>query len=328
VISPLLANVALHGLEDALGVTHDKRGQITGARAVVRYADDSVVFCESKDDAEQVLVILKDWLAARGLSLSEDKTRIVHLTEGFDFLGFTVRHYVDRTTATGYKLRITPSKKAISSIKEKLREAWRRLQGAPVPAVVARLTPLIRGWANYHRVNVASKTFSTLDNWMFRREVRYAKRRHPNKPWHWLRSRYWGPLNKERADTWVFGDKHTGYHLLKFSWVKIERHVLVKGTASADDPRLGDYWRQRQAAKATNLSPGRQKMAKKQDHLCPVCGESLFNDEETQAHHREPQVSGGTDSYNNLTLVHLYCHQQVHQEQPEPTRKWLRRWLA
>jgi len=107
VASPLLANIALHGMEEALGVTYDYRGQLIGKRAVVRYADDFVCFCETREDAEQVQKILVEWLKERGLTLSEDKTRIVHLTEGFDFLGFNIRHYpAPQTSRTGWKLLI------------------------------------------------------------------------------------------------------------------------------------------------------------------------------------------------------------------------------
>jgi len=107
VISPLLANIALHGMENAIGVKHNSRGEIIGKRAVVRYADDFVCFCETKEDAEQVQQILTEWLKERGLTLSEEKTRIVHLTEGFDFLGFHVRHYpAPLTSRTGWKLLI------------------------------------------------------------------------------------------------------------------------------------------------------------------------------------------------------------------------------
>jgi RNA-directed DNA polymerase len=108
VISPLLLNIALHGMEEALGVKYSNRGQSIGKRMVVRYADDFVVFCETKEDAEKVKdEILPTWLAARGLSMSSEKTRIVHVTEGFDFLGFNIKHYrVPRTTRTGF---ITPA---------------------------------------------------------------------------------------------------------------------------------------------------------------------------------------------------------------------------
>ncbi len=323
VVSPLLANIALHGMEDALDVTYGTRGEICGKRAVVRYADDFCVFCESKGEAETVVGILERWLALRGLTLSKEKTRIVHLTEGFNFLGYHVKHYKVSTTATGYKLLITPSKDAVAHVRAKLRDEWKHLRGANALAVIKKLNPIIRGWANYHRVVVASRTFQILDEWMFRREVHHVKRTHPTKSRDWTRERYGGRLNKERADNWVFGDKRSGAYLLKFRWFKIERHALVKGTASPDDTRLKDYWITRNAAKAKDLTPSRQKIAKNQNHRCPICGESLFNEEETQLHHREPRMAGGQDRYGNFALVHLYCHQQIHQGQqaPDPRRK-------
>jgi len=93
VISPLLANIALHGMEEAIGVKYNCRGEIRGKRAIVRYADDFVCFCETEEDAKQVQQILRGWLKERGLTFSEEKTRIVHLREGFDFLSFNIRHY-------------------------------------------------------------------------------------------------------------------------------------------------------------------------------------------------------------------------------------------
>ncbi len=101
-------------------------------------------------------------------------------------------------------------------MRAKLRDEWRRLRGANALAVIKKLNPIIRGWANYHRVVVASRTFQSLDEWMFRREVCYVSRTHPTKSRNWTRERYWGRLNKERADNWVFGDKRSGAYLLKF----------------------------------------------------------------------------------------------------------------
>jgi RNA-directed DNA polymerase len=166
VISPLLANIALHRMEEALGVKYDKRGQLISKRAVVRYADDFVIFCET-----------------RGLTLSAEKTRVVHLSEGFDFLGFNIRHYKTTLTKTGWKLLIKPSKKSVQKPREKLREEWRTLLGSTnVQGILKRLNPIIRGWANYFRAAVASHTFNSLDHWMWQRQVRYTKRKHPNKP--------------------------------------------------------------------------------------------------------------------------------------------------
>lgn len=312
IISPLLANIALHGMEDALGIKHNCPGEIISKRAIVRYADDLVVFVETKEDAETTKTTLNKWLGKKGLELSEDKTRIVHLKEGFDFLGFNIKQYATTNTQTGWKLLTTPSKESILSLRKKLRQEWLNLKGQSIQRVIEKLNPIIRGWANYFRTGVSSECFRTLDNWMFRRECRYAKRIHPHKNKKWRTSRYWGKLNLERQDNWVFGNKDTGDFLLKFSWFKIERHTLVRGKASTDDPSLKSYWEDREKKKIKILIPSYQKIAKKQGCKCPKCGQSLFNGEKTHKHHIIPKSEGGKDTYSNLQLVHLLCHQQIH----------------
>ena len=216
--------------EDALGVKFNRQGQIAGKRAVVRYADDFVVFCESKEDAEKVKdEVLPKWLTERGLALSSEKTRIVNLTEGFDFLGFNVRHYGSRTTTTGRKLLIKPSKKSVTNKRKELREIWLKMKGQKVSNLLYVLNPIIRGWANYYRSVVSSEVFKKMDRWMYYRAVRYTSYAHPNKSAAWKKQKYWGKLDTGRNDNWVFGDKQTGRCLLKFDWTKIVRHPLILG---------------------------------------------------------------------------------------------------
>lgn len=312
VISPLLLNIALHRMEDALGVKYRARGTLRGPRAVIRYADDFVVFCESQEDAERSVEILKEWLQPRGLKLSEEKTRIVHLDDGFDFLGFTIRLYRAPQTRTGRKLRITPSRKSEKAIREKLKEEWRQGQRTSLRALLRKLNPIIRGWANYFRVGVSSRSFSRLDQWMFRREIRFSKHRHSAKSWKWLTAKYWGRFRKDRNGHWVFGDKRTGAYLWKFAWHQIQRHVGVQGRASPDDPSLKAYWEKRRLAKIRVLNPSEQKLAGRQGGRCPICDESLFNGEEVQRHHRQAKSKGGESRYRNLQLVHRVCHEQHH----------------
>lgn len=312
IVSPLLANIALHGIEEALGVKYNYRNALTGKRAVVRYADDFCVFCETKEDAEESVKILNEWLEKKGLSLSREKTRIIHLKEGFDFLGFNIRHYAVTNSKTGWKLLIKPSKKSVQAIRDKLRQNWLNLRSQNVKVIVDKLNPIIRGWGNYFRIGVSSEAFSGLDKWMFHRQERYAKRMHPKKSDRWRRKRYFGRLNLERNDYWVFGDKHTGTYLTKFSWIKIERHTLIKGKSSVDDPNLREYWKKREKGKAEELTSSYQKIAKKQGFVCTLCGETLFNGEEIHKHHITPRQHGGQDTYSNLRLVHLFCHQQIH----------------
>ena len=170
----------------------------------------------------------------------------------------------------------------------------------------------MRGWAKYFRTAVAKEIFSNLDRWMLYKADPNTTCMHPNKPNNRRHRKYWGRFHRDRLDPWVFGDKQTGGYLLKFSWFPIERHVLVKGRASPDDPRLVDYWAKRQAAKAKDLTFSKQKLAKRQKGRCPECGESLLNGEELQVHHLLARSLGGKNSYSNLALVHLLCHQRIH----------------
>ena len=209
------------------------------------------------------------------------------------------------------KLLIRPSRKSVVSIREKLREAWRDLSGQSLTAVLWRLNPIIRGWANYFRVGVSSETFGKLDEWMHLRAKLYARRTHPRKPGYWLAKRYWGRLNPARNDHWVFGDKGTGRFLLKFRWSKIERHILVRGTASPDDPALGEYWWARRKVNVRHLTEGDVKLAERQDWVCPVCGGHLINGEPLERHHMIPRCEGGSEMPRNRVLVHIYCHQQL-----------------
>jgi RNA-directed DNA polymerase len=251
-------------------------------------------------------------LRERGLALSEEKTRIVHLTEGFNFLGFTIRHYAAPASKHGYKLLITPSKESASKKRKELRDLWRHMRHWDVVRLCQRLNPVIRGWANYFRTVVASRTFAKMEKWMLHRQVRYVNRLHPRKTCAWRRRRYWGRLNKDHKDHWVFGDKKTGQHLVKFSWFRIRRHVLVRGRSSPDDPSLREYWWSRQKVNARYLSADDLELAIAQDWVCRLCGMDLINGEELHRHHRTPKGRGGTEAKENRELVHLFCHQQIH----------------
>jgi RNA-directed DNA polymerase len=241
---------------------------------------------------------------------------VVHLTEGFDFLGFNVRHYPAPTTSrTGYTLLIKPSKASVRRIQTELRQKWRCLVGQPIGTVIKTLNPIIRGQANYFRTQVASETFASLDNWMFLRQFRWARRTHSTKPWGWRRSRYWGRLT-QRKDQWVFGDKHTGAFLWKYSWFPIERHVLVRGRSSKDDPHLANYWAARERAKATSLKPSDRTIAQAQECLCDVCGESLLNGEDLNRTRTQRKRQGTDEDIADPVLRHLSC-EQIHRMRME-----------
>jgi RNA-directed DNA polymerase len=237
VISPVLLNVALHGMETAVGVRYRHNGRkvgetMPGSPVLIRYADDLVALCSSRDQADQVKARLAEWLAPRGLAFNEDKTRIVHLDDGFDFLGFTVRRQSG-------KLLIKPSKAALRRHRQRLRAEMRSLRGANAAMVLQRLTPIVRGWAAYYRTVVSSKLFSALDRYLWKLTYKWAKQGHPKKSKHWIVNRYFGKYNKSRNDHWVFGDRDSGAYLVKHAWTNIVRHQMVKAGASSDDPALG-----------------------------------------------------------------------------------------
>ncbi|MGW2410550.1 group II intron reverse transcriptase/maturase [Streptomyces sp. NPDC001739] len=330
VISPLLLNIALHGMEEAAGVRFaTRKGKVMwaakGTPILVRYADDFAVFCTSKEEAETVRSRLAEWLQPRGLHFNEEKTRILHLSDGFDFLGFNIRRHGD-------SLIITPSKDAVKRIRNRLRSEMQALLGQSITVVLRRLSPIVRGWSAYYRTVVSSRTFSALDSYVWTLTYKWAKRTHPKKSKHWIVNKYFGRLNRSKTNNWVFGDRATGAHLPKFGWTNIRRHQLVRGNSSPDDPALLDYWSQR---RQTRTPPPMDKisltLAARQKGICPLCGQALIAGAEYEPdsprewidwfdamkkrlhkHHFTYRRHGGSDESKNLRLVHSECHRQHH----------------
>ena len=243
VISPVLLNVALHGMEEAAGVRYQndrqpRRLDAAGSPALIRYADDLVALCHSRHEALEVKARLAGWLAPRGLAFNEDKTRVVSLDEGFDFLGFNVRRYRS-------KLLIKPSKAAVRRIRERLRTELRSLRGSNAPAVIKTLNPIIRGWAAYYRAAGIQQDVRLAGQLPVAAHVQMGQVQPSNKPTRWVVARYYGRFNTTRHDRWVFGDRESGAYLHKFAWTRIVRHQMVTGAASPDDPALTEYWAER-----------------------------------------------------------------------------------
>ncbi len=254
VISPLLMNVALHGMEQAAGVRYQTLGSDAARVApaspvVVRYADDLLALCHSRQQAEQVKARLAGWLTPRGLAFNEAKTQITHLDQGVDFLGFNIRRYRG-------KLLTKPSKDALQRIRRRLSAEVRSLRGGNADALIARINPIITGWSAYYRIGVSKRAFNALDAHTWRLVHKWARFSHGNKPTRWVIARYFGKFNPARQDTWVFGSQHTGFYLRKFAWTPIVRHRMVAGTASPDDPALTAYWaKRRRRAGRTRHAP-------------------------------------------------------------------------
>ena len=244
VVSPLLMNIALHGMETAAGARYgtapSHRGwSVPGTPVLIRYADDLVALCHSRQQAEQVKERLAAWLAPRGLSFNEDKTQIVRLSEGFDFLGFNVRHYPNG------KLLIKPSKAAVKRFRARLRTEVRNLYGANSLAVITKLNPILRGWAAYYRTAVSKQVFASIDHTLVWTMLKWGRHRHETKSYRWIVNRYFGRFHPTRQDRWLFGDRETGACLTKLSWTPIRRHQMVNADASPDDPTLAYYWKRR-----------------------------------------------------------------------------------
>lgn len=154
----------------------------------------------------------------------------------------------------------------------------RSLHGANAAAVLQRLNPIIRGWSAYYRSVVASEVFTALDDYMWKLTYKWATRAHPNKPRHWVTTRYYGTFNKSRQDQWVFGDRDSGAYLLKFAWTKIVRHQMVHGSASPDDPALATYWAERRrTSPPPPINRATLRLLQAQNGQCLICRGPLLH---------------------------------------------------
>jgi RNA-directed DNA polymerase len=315
VISPLLANIALHGMEEALQVSYNKYGSIRteSPYALVTYADDSVVFAKSEEACHQAKEQLLVWLQERGLELSKEKTSIRHIEEGFDFLGFHVKQYKATNKKKGIILLIRPSRESIRAFKKQMTIEWKKGLSWTTQRVIENLNPKIKGWASYFRAVASKRTFSQIDYWMWSKQDWYSYRKHPNKSWQWRKAKYWGKI-KGRNDRWVFMEKENRKELFlwKLGWTPIKRHTLVKRGYSPDNPQLQAYWKERQSKKSGYLFKTRSILWRRQKGQCRVCLDSIDNGEQIEIHHLLPRKLGGKDNIDNLAMLHSACHKQVH----------------
>jgi RNA-directed DNA polymerase len=313
IISPLLLNIALHGLEEAAGVryhTGNYSGTVRpGCPVLTRYADDLVVCCYSRQQAGQVKAQLAGWLEPRGLAFNDAKTRIVPLSEGFDFLGFNLRRYPNG------KLLIKPSAKAIKRFRDRLSREFRALRGSNVAAVLATISPVIRGWVAYYRTVVSSSVFHALTGYLWKLTYKWACWSHRNKPRRWIVDRYFGKFDKFRNDRWVFGDRDTGAYLPKPAWTDIVRHTLVKAGSSPDDPALAGYWAHRRQKEKPPLDSCTVRLLSRQDGRCSLCGENLLTPDQP------PQSPQGWERwFLQVTRKAITADYLVHHDTPRAAR--------
>jgi len=274
-ISPLLLNVALQGMEAAAGVEYDSYGYVkAGCPTVITYADDFVVLCHDRGQAEAARDRLSIWLKERGLSLNQEKTRIGRIDAGFDFLSFTIRRYY---VHGGAKVLTKPSREALTKIRRRNAEELRILRSASPAEVVGTLNPIIRGQAFYFRPGASKKAYQALDNHLWQHLYKWSRRRHPKKNRRWVTAHYFGLFHPTRGNQWVFGDRDSGAYLHYYAWTKIVRHVPVPGRYSPDDPALAQYWAdRRRKRKPPQVAPTWERILRAQHGLCPLCSESLL----------------------------------------------------
>lgn len=242
IASPTIANMTLDGLETAVyksigaAVTARRKAKVN----VIRYADDFIITGCTKEVLEKrVKPAVSHFLAERGLELSEEKTRIVPIANGFDFLGQNVRKY-------GNKLLIKPSKKSINSLLEKVRIIVNTNKTTEQGLLIRKLNPIIRGWANYHRHVVSSHVFNLIDRQIWQLLWRWAKRRHPNKNVAWIKAKYFHRIGNY---DWTFAQGYNaqmrGIKLFRAASVSIKRHTKIRSNANPFDPEWFAYFAQR-----------------------------------------------------------------------------------
>ena len=244
IISPVLANLTLDGLERAIDKaccivrTNGNKNRI-GQRlkiSFIRYADDFVVTAENKSTLEEiVLPAVVKFLSERGLQIQQEKTKITNINEGFDFLGQNVKKYKG-------KLLIKPSKKSIKAIKRKIFDIIKHGSGIPTENLIYQLNPVLRGWANYHRFIVSKKVFSRIDSDIYHALWRWAKRRHSrNKNYHWVKQKYFKSIGNRN---WVFSAKSGNkvVQLFNMESIPIKRFIKIRHGANPYDPAWSTYF--------------------------------------------------------------------------------------
>ena len=238
IASPALANLRLDGLEPAIRVAiHPRRDKVN----FIRYADDFVVTAASKQILEQkVKPVIVEFLRERGLKLSEEKTLITHIAQGFNFLGQRVRKY-------GNKLLIRPTRQSVRSVLEKARHLIGKCRGLAAAVLICKLNPLLRGWANYHRHVVSKRVFDRVGYCLKTMLWRWARRNHPNKSRGWIQRRYHSADQRGAFSVWIpeRDGKRRVLSVYSVARTVIERHIKVRGEANPYQPEYVEYFEKR-----------------------------------------------------------------------------------
>ncbi|MGB3208869.1 MAG: group II intron reverse transcriptase/maturase [Crinalium sp.] len=330
VISPLLANIALHGMEERIKQFAEtlpiKKGygkrDMKNALSLIRYADDFVILHEDLTVVQRCKEIISEWLNGMGLELKPSKMRLAHTlnkqegqSAGFNFLGFNVRQYPTGKYNTGcntngkplgFKTLIKPSAYKVKVHYDRIAETIDRHKAAPQAVLITHLNPIIRGWGNYYQTVTSTEIFSELGRSVYQKLRSWAKRRHPHKSGGWVAKKYWQTIGGEN---WVFATRQEGQNplrLLKHSAIEIARHVKVKSEASPYDGNLV-YWSTRMG-KNPEVPATVATLLKKQKGICAYCKLHFTEQSVMEADHIIPKSKGGKNEYKNMQLLHRHCH--------------------
>lgn len=312
-ISPTLMNMTLDGLERLLQERLPTRQKVNGRTHFnklnfVRYADDFIITGESPEFLrDKVLPIVKEFLTERGLQLSEEKTVITHIEDGFDFLGKNIRKY-------NGKLLIKASKTSVKSFLRKVRGIIKGNKSTKQETLIRKLNPVIRGWVNNQRYVVSSKVFSRVDYEIYNCLWQWAKRRHKKKSHRWIAQKYWHHIGPRQ---WTFSVPYENqsagseslYCKLEYATdTKIIRFKKIVAEANPFDEYWTDYFEEREGEKLLNSTKGREKLLtiwRRQGRRCPVCGDRITAETGFKVH-----TPAGQNS--RKIMVHKECHKEIH----------------
>ncbi|ODH02516.1 group II intron reverse transcriptase/maturase [Nostoc sp. KVJ20] len=329
VISPLLANLALHGMEKRIKsefpklkvrdreTWFHKKGSNFNSPYLIRYADDFVILHEDLTVVQRCQQIISEWLHDMGLELKPSKTRLTHTLNkygeeepGFNFLGFNIRQWKvgKYHSKQGFKTIITPSSYKQKIHYDRVASIIDNHKSAPQAALINNLNPVITGWSNYYSTVVSKVAYSYLDNLMYPKLKAWAKRRHPKKTWEWVSNKYWQTIG---GDNWAFATKQEGKNPMRLrthAETPIVRHVKVKGEVSPYDGNL-IYWSSRMG-KHPEATKRVATLLKEQKGKCTHCGLYFREEDVLEIDHITPKKLGGKDEYKNLQILHRHCHDE------------------
>ena len=289
---------------------------------LVRYADDFVITgqVQRSDLENDVKPLVEQFLLERGLELSEEKTKITHIQDGFEFLGKNIRKYKR-------KVLVKPSKKSVQAFLDKVREIIKENYALDAGKLVMQLNPLIRGWAQYYQHDAAKRTFSKIAYAIFQALWRWAKRRHRNKSIRWVARKYFWGIPRQ---TWAFHGEFEGKMktLISIASIPVTRYIKVRQKANPYDPAWEVYFEERWGLKMARTLAGRKRLLnlwKEQGGICPVCNQKITTITSWHNHHLIWKSMGGSDQSKNRVLLHPNCHNLVHSrkltvEKPRPSR--------